>query len=282
MVRSAPIWLWYILTVMGLSFEARAALTQQPLAKTLFELMAVKCTNLALSADVLTMDELIHFADLLGPEICVLKTHIDIIEDFSLSAVKKLQQIADRHQFIIFEDRKFADIGQTVANQYGKGIYHIADWAHLVNAHILPGPGIIDGLKSVESKVERGLLLLAEMSSRDNFFTEQYRQQCFSLADQHKDFVCGFICQVGDRDRPEYIYMTPGVQLVEGGDQFGQQYRTPQQAIVEQQCDIIIVGRGITHDKNPLSMAKEYRNSAWKAYQGKKCNSLLRSVRKLC
>jgi len=107
-----------------LSFSARAELPGvHPTAARLLVLMEKKQTNLCLSADVTSSEELLQVAAILGPSICILKTHIDILNDFTQEVVKELRTLADRHEFLIFEDRKFADIGNTVKHQY-EGDYH--------------------------------------------------------------------------------------------------------------------------------------------------------------
>ncbi len=250
-----------------LSYQQRSALATHPVARRLFALMESKKTNLSLSADMVKAADILRLVDQVGSSICVLKTHVDIIEDFTPAFTQELRSLADRHQFLIFEDRKFADIGHTVQLQYQHGVYHIADWADIINAHPLLGPGIIDGLKAIGEPKQRGLLLLAQLSSQGNLVTPEYVRQTVAMAERYPNFVMGFISQQRISNNPTLIHMTPGVQMTVAGDALGQQYRTPEQAIVEQGCDVMIVGRGILQAKDPIAVAEQYRQAGWQAYQ---------------
>jgi orotidine 5'-phosphate decarboxylase subfamily 1 len=109
----------------------------------------------------------------------MLKTHVDILTDFDLNKMKRLNDIAQAHRFLIFEDRKFADIGNTVQLQYTKGVHRISEWSHIVNAHAIAGPGTIEGLKKATGTGKAACLLIAEMSSDGNLITDDYTSGMF-------------------------------------------------------------------------------------------------------
>ncbi|PKS12201.1 hypothetical protein jhhlp_001500 [Lomentospora prolificans] len=362
--------------VLKTPYAARAEAATHPLTAYLLRLMELKNSNLCLSADVGTARDLLHLADKLGPSIVVLKTHYDVVAGWDFNPQTgtgaKLAALARKHGFLIFEDRKFGDIGNTVQMQYTSGAARIIDWAHIVNVNMLPGKASVSALaeaaarwrerygyevktsvsigtprsesfdedeelappsrtaqhsstnagdenksegrkgsivsvttvtqhyepassprlsKSIaegdeaiypgieEAPVDRGLLILAQMSTVDTLITPEYTQACVEAAREHKEFVMGFVSQenLNREADDQFICMTPGCQLPpEGqeengvsGDGKGQQYNTPMKLIVGCGVDIIIVGRGIIKADDPPSEAERYRKTAWKAYQSR-------------
>lgn len=358
------------------TYAERAAQATHPLSAFLFKLMDLKASNLCLSADVPTARELLTLADHVGPSIVVLKTHHDMVAGWDYTPETgtgaRLQKLARKHGFLIFEDRKFGDIGNTVELQYLAGSARIIEWAHIVNVNMVPGKASVTSLADAAAKwlkryhytvktsvtvgtpqsdgsddedddettnhnrldlelsrskgsmtsdgrkgsivsittvthqqyepvvsprfneaiteegededifhgldeppLNRGLLILAQMSSEGNFMNAEYTKACVEAAREHKDFVMGFIAQesLNSETDDQFVHMTPGCQLppedddeVEvKGDGKGQQYNTPKK-VIDSGADLVIVGRGILRAGDPESEAERYRSAAWKAY----------------
>lgn len=60
------------------------------------------------------------------------------------------------------------------------GVFKIASWSDVVNAHVVPGSGVVKGLKEVGLPLQRGCLLIAEMSSQGSLATGEYTKAAVS------------------------------------------------------------------------------------------------------
>jgi orotidine-5'-phosphate decarboxylase len=218
----------------------------------------------------------------LGPHIAVLKTHIDILSDLTPATTAGLAALAAKHNFLIFEDRKFIDIGNTVQKQYHGGALRISEWAHIINCSILPGEGIVQALAQTAASSPdfpaedgRGLLILAEMTSKGSLARGEYTTRSVDYARRYRQFVMGFVCNRALTDEPssetakedgeDFVVFTTGVNLASAGDALGQQYQTPQSAVAKG-ADFIIAGRGIYAAPDMVEAAQRYREQGWQAY----------------
>ncbi|PLN80256.1 Orotidine 5'-phosphate decarboxylase [Aspergillus taichungensis] len=267
-----------------LTYTARASKHPNALARRLFEIAEAKKTNVTVSADVTTTKELLDLADRLGPHIAVIKTHIDILSDFGDATIDGLNALAAKHNFLIFEDRKFIDIGNTVQKQYHGGALRISEWAHIINCAVLPGEGIVEALAQTASAAdfpygpERGLLILAEMTSKGSLATGPYTTASVDYARKYKEFVMGFVSTralnevqseaTSASEDEDFVVFTTGVNLASKGDSLGQQYQTPQSAI-GRGADFIIAGRGIYAAPDPVEAAQRYQKEGWEAYMAR-------------
>lgn len=210
----------------------------------------------------------------------VLKTHIDVIADFSSATIQGLLELKRKHDFLIFEDRKFVDIGHTVQLQYHGGSLKISEWADIVNCTLLPGPAIVQALAETAAsdsfpfKDQRGLLILAEMTSKGSLARDEYTRVSVDCARNYQNFVLGFVSTrsleavspvASAANDEDFIVFTTGVNIATTGDALGQQYQTPQSA-VSRGADFIIAGRGLYMAQDPIEAAKLYREQAWTAY----------------
>ena len=102
-------------------------------------------------------------------------------------------ELARELDVLIWEDRKFADIGRVSRQQMG-GVVDIRSWADIVTAHLISGPDIVDGLLDGWKDVGRegGILLLAQMSSRGNLLLPNYTKEVVKQG-REMDGVFGFM-----------------------------------------------------------------------------------------
>ena len=83
-----------------MEYKKRIELTNNPTAKKLFELMDTKQTNLCVAADLTDWNELVSLIEKIGSEICVLKTHIDIISNLPKDFAKTLDDLKHKHNLL--------------------------------------------------------------------------------------------------------------------------------------------------------------------------------------
>lgn len=240
------------------SYEQKLETAQHSVSKKLLETALAKESNLIASADVTTTQELLDLAEKVGPHVIALKTHIDIISDFEYEkTITPLKALAAKHNFLLMEDRKFTDIGNTQELQFTSGVFKITDWADFVTSQVIGGFESLDCFKNV------GVVAIIGMSSKGALTTSAYREEALKIASSHPNVIGG----VSQNALPEEMLLfTPGVNLADSGDGKGQQYNTPEHVFKTLHTDFIIVGRGIYKAENAEQAAQTYKSEGWKAY----------------
>lgn len=255
--------------------------------KKLVSLMFKKHSNLVVSVDESDPMKAMKIIEEVAEHAVCIKLHYDIL-NFKNSELSQeewfinLDMLSKSREFCIFEDRKFMDIGNTVKKQYSK-ILNTYESLDFVNATIFSGESIVQSLMetSAPTSSPTSLLLLAEMSSKNNLFGDNIVRETLKICKKYKNYISGVVCQsrkhlqeisedlgeMGEMDGiGEMLYFTPGVNLNANNDDSGQQYRTIHEAILRDECDLIIVGRGITENKFYNINAKIYKEEGWRCY----------------
>ncbi len=241
------------------SIIEKASNSSHPIAKKLAKISEEKESNLILSADYTEFSEIEKIIEECKDDIVAIKIHADIIRDFdSKFHPEKLREIANKGNFLLLEDRKFGDIGNTQKLQLTQGPMKILDWADMVTAHA------IGGKKAIQQLEDIAVIAILSMSSEGALTTDEYAAAAEEIA-LSTEHCIGGVSQ--NKINSQLLCFTPGVNMDSKGDASGQQYRTPEYVFSELHTDFIIVGRGIINSSTPGETAKMYRKRAWAAYQ---------------
>lgn len=242
-----------------LSYEQKLEITKHPTAQKLLQIAVDKKSNLIVSADVMTTSELLNLAEKVGPQIVALKTHIDIIKDFDHNkTILPLVDLARKHNFLLMEDRKFADIGSTQELQFSKGIYQISKWADMVTSHLIAGKKSLECFKNV------GVIAILGMSCEGTLTDAHYQEEGLKIVENQYN-IMGCVAQ--RKISKEMLLFTPGISLEQAGDDKGQQYNMPDYVFLNLHTDFIIVGRGVYQAEDAEKASKNYREIGWEAYE---------------
>lgn len=235
------------------------------ITKKIIEIMIKKNTNLCFSADICDVKTLIETVGKVGKHICILKLHHDIIKNFTSALGLSLKKMADELNFVIFEDRKYNDIGNTFKMQYQDSPFLIPSWSNLISVK-----SFSEGIYSMfPDNTEHGIIAISDMSNEKYDFKNEHikdfnNNKMEKLINKYKS-ITGIVTQKRVLENDSILYLTPGVnnKITKSNDQ---NYRSVQAAIIRDNCDIIIVGSGIIKADNVAKEAEIYKMLGWTSY----------------
>ena len=190
------------------------------------------------AADTPTMKSLFVGLDKYASKLSILKIHIDTFPDYSHENILKLQEYKTKYGFMIWEDRKFADIGHIMKQQVKNSIYNYLDWVDLFTIHGLVGSesvgSVIDEFDSIK------WIMVGQMSSSNNLIDKQYTEACKEMYRTY-DNIVGMVCQ--EDLGKDIVHIVPGISKHVTNDEQGQNYS---QMCDKPFADFFVIGRSIS------------------------------------
>ena len=111
------------------------------------EIIKRKKSRICVAINADNIQELLRIIEMVGPHVCIIKIHIDMVHDYvdvQYESIEKLNALKEKHDFLIWEDRKFADSPEIVYKQIDSSAFRLRSWADIVSVHLTMGPEILD------------------------------------------------------------------------------------------------------------------------------------------
>jgi orotate phosphoribosyltransferase len=179
----------------------------------LFQIIKQKQTALCLSLDIFnSWENAMELLDNCGPFICMVKTHADIMDGFNSS---ELLHYANKHNFLIMEDRKLIDVPHISIKQ----LENIEKWANCVTVCIQNYEDLRNNYKN-NYNIE--LIAVCEMNTQNHSIFTPIEDLDFS-------HIQTIVSQNKYKKQKNILKLTPGVR--EENIDNNPRYRSIEQAI---------------------------------------------------
>ena len=130
----------------------------------LLNIIQQKETILVLSLDVSNKTDFFRILKECAPYICALKLHFELYPFLKGKTHKKLIHYSKKYNFIIIEDRKFADIGNT---QYLQAREFMKKGISYFTSHLFTGKEALCAFPE-----QAKIFLISDMSCKNAFFLD--------------------------------------------------------------------------------------------------------------
>ena len=240
----------------------------------LYQLALIKKSNIIISCDFMTNNEILYIIETIGNKIIAVKLHLDILESSNYSQfLNHLNTLKAKYNFLVIEDAKYADIDSIMIEKISHSQLAITKVADAFTMHAIAGLGILEG-----NKLGIPGIIVAEMSSSNTMITPEYTERIISAIHNYNadnmnmgmGMLGGIVCQsqIPRLIKPfEIATISPGINLEITNDTHNQQYKIPNLADDNKVGLFWIVGRGITIYKNKkeklIEIMNTYQSKGW-------------------
>lgn len=249
--------------------EKYSVIFRHKLRIAVLELMIEKKSTLCLSLDTSSWQEGKKILEECGEYIIMVKTHVELYEDYTEEFNTEIQEMAKKHRFFVMEDRKLGDVSGISWKQMMFGRFKIDDWASFITIHGLTAESCFDYYErqwnSNNVPVNISPCMVVQMNSTDNFIDTEYTSKCLDILDKYEVSSPIIICQCLPNVNSR-LKATPGVLLDSNDEIDARKYRTIEQAIVYEGNHIIIVGSGILYSDDIQLTAMKYAEKSWQCF----------------
>jgi uridine monophosphate synthetase len=238
-------------------------------ADKLYIIAMKKKSNIILSCDFLTPEQILTIIRKIGNDIIAVKLHLDTIPGTDLLVFcKELNILQKEMGFLVIEDAKYADI-ESIMIEKVKSLsnYNVAS---ALTIHGIAGLSVLG--KDVMALPG---IIVSEMSCSNNLINEQYTREIIEYIRQnyqdHNLAIGGLVVQnkvPKMLDLCEMPTMSPGISITMTEDGANQKYSIPE--LRNNKLGLFwIVGRGITKysdDHNIITIMEKYKKMGWEYF----------------